>query len=394
MTKRTPSAVNRALAPFGTTIFSEMTQLALAHDAVNLSQGFPDFEGPPAVVDAAVEALRAGHNQYARSQGHPALVRAVAEHAQRRYGLSYEPLTEVNVFNGCTEAIAAALLGLLEPGDEVVYFEPFYDSYPACVALARAVARPCTLRFPDFALDLEAFAACLTARTRVVLLNTPHNPTGKVFTRAELEGIAALCRDRDLIVITDEVYEHLVYDGAEHVSMAQLPGMRDRTLRLSSAGKTFSFTGWKVGWATGPAHLIAAAQAAHQFLTFCTAPPLQLAVARALDAFDADAEAALRAEFQARRDFLVDVLRAVGFDVAVPRGTYFVLADFGRLWAGDDRSFARHLVEQHGVATIPPSVFYAVDPAAGQRLLRFAFCKRTETLEAAAGRLRGLGGAT
>ncbi len=392
MTTHAPSAVNRALAPFGTTIFSEMTRLAQAHDAVNLSQGFPDFEGPPAVIDAAVEALRAGHNQYARSQGQPALVRAVADHAGRRYGLDYDPMSEVGVFNGCTEAIAAALLGLLEPGDEVVYFEPFYDSYPACVALARAVARPCTLRFPDFAVDLAAFEACLTDRTRVVLLNTPHNPTGKVFDRAELEGIAALCRARDLIVITDEVYEHLVYDDAEHISMAQLPGMRERTLRLSSAGKTFSFTGWKVGWATGPAPLIAAAQAAHQFLTFCTATPLQHAVAHAIDAFDAAAEAALRADFQARRDLLVGTLRAVGFEVAVPRGTYFVLADFGRLWAGDDRAFARHLVEAHGVAAIPPSVFYAADPDAGRRLIRFAFCKRPETLEAAAIRLRGLGG--
>ncbi len=366
-----------------------MTRLALDHEAINLSQGFPDFEGPPFIVEAAVDALRAGHNQYARSQGHPTLVRAVAGHIERRSGLSYDPLTEVGVFSGCTEGLMSAMLGLLDPGDEVVFFEPFYDSYPACAAMAGAVPRYCPLRFPDFAVDLEHLESLFNERTRMLVLNTPHNPTGKVFDREELTAIGELCREHDVVVLSDEVYEQLVYD-ATHVSMAEIPGMRERTLALSSAGKTFSFTGWKIGWCTGPAPLVAAAQAAHQFVTFATATPLQVATAHALDACGAEFYDGLRAEYRARRDFLVDVLRRVGLRVAVPRGTYFVLADFRDLWEGDDVSFVRHLCTEHGVAAIPPSVFYKAEPEEGRRLVRFAFCKRMETLRAAAQRLEGL----
>jgi N-succinyldiaminopimelate aminotransferase len=380
------------LKPFGTTIFAEMTALATERNAINLSQGFPDYDGPPAVVEAAVAALRAGHNQYARSMGRPELVRAVAAHQRRFYGLDYDPMTEVVVTSGATEAIAAALLGLLNPGDEAVLLEPFYDSYPAGVALAGATARYVTLRFPEFRLDLDELAAAVGPRTRVLLLNTPHNPTGKVFTREELAGVARLCQAHDLVVVADEVYEHLTFDGARHVPIASLPGMRDRVLTISSTGKTFSLTGWKIGWATGPASLVAALQAAHQFLTFASPTPLQVAVARALTEPDDDFFAGLRAELQERRDLLLPVLAEVGLDVSVPQGTYFVVADFTRVHQGDDRSFVRHLVDACGVAAIPPSVFYAARPEEGRRLVRFAFCKRRETLAAAADRLRRLAG--
>jgi N-succinyldiaminopimelate aminotransferase len=378
------------LGAFGTTIFSEMTSLALAHGAINLSQGFPDFDGPDEIIAAAAAAMRAGHNQYARSMGVPALTEAIARHQQRHYDLAFDPATEVVVFSGATEGIASSLLGLLDPGDEVILFEPFYDSYPACVALASAVPRFCTLRAPDFRLDLGELEALFSPRTRAIIINTPHNPTGKVFTRDELDAIAELCRRYGTVVVSDEVYEHLTYDGAEHVPMATLPGMRERTLTLSSAGKTFSLTGWKVGWATGPAPLVAAAQAAHQFVTFATATPLQHAVAHALDELGDGYYAALRREYSARRDFLVAVLEEVGFRVSVPRGTYFIVADFGALSQSDDRSFARELVKRCRVAAIPPSAFYAARPEEGRRLLRFAFCKQLETLRQAAERLRTL----
>lgn len=384
--------ISKKLQPFGTSVFAEMTRLAQEHGAINLSQGFPDFEGPPDIIDAAVEAMRAGHNQYARSMGHLKLVHAVTEKVKRIYGLDYDPMREITVFSGATEGIFSSLTGLLDPGDEVIFFEPFYDSYPVATACAGAVPRFYTLRFPDFAIDLDALAKLFTNKTKLLVLNTPHNPTGKVFTRAELEGIAKLCIERNVDVMTDEVYEHLTYDDAEHVTMASLPGMRERTLTLSSAGKTFSFTGWKVGWATGPERLIKAAQAAHQFVTFATATPLQVAVATAIDRHREDFYRELRAEFTARRDLLLGVLREVGFDVAVPRGAYFILADYQKLHAGDDVAFARHLTERYKVAAIPPSAFYSVDRAEGQRLVRFAFCKKTETLRAAAERLQKLRG--
>jgi len=376
------------LVPFGTTIFAEMTALAQEHGAINLAQGFPDFEGPPEIVEAAVRALRSGDNQYARSRGHPELVRAIAESYGRNYGMEYDPMEEVVVFSGATEGITASLLGLLNPGDEVILFEPFYDSYPPGLALSGAVPRFLTLRAPDFAFDMDALQALVNRRTRMIVLNTPMNPTGKVFTRQELEVIAALCLEYDLLALTDEVYEHLVFDGARHIPLACLPGMRERTLTLSSAGKTYSFTGWKIGWGTGPKALVDGAQAAHQFLTYSVPTPLQRAVAYALENFTTDYIARYQAEYTARRDFLVSVLRDVGFRLAAPQGTYFVLADFRDIFDGDDRAFAYWLTKEHRVAAIPPSAFYARDVEEGRRLARFAFCKRMETLEAAAERFR------
>ena len=382
--------LSQKLAPFGTTIFSEMTKLALEHEAINLSQGFPDFDGPPALIDEVSRAMREGHNQYARSMGHPILVTALAERQRRLYGQSYAPLEEVVVTSGATETIASALLGLVSPGDEVILIEPFYDSYPACLAMAGATARHLTLRFPDFALDPAALEALVSERTRVILMNSPHNPTGHVFSAAELEAIAKIAIEHDLWVISDEVYEHLTYDGLQHRSIASLPGMRERTLIISSAGKTFSFTGWKIGWAFGPAKMVAAVQAAHQFITFATSTPMQVALGRFLSNLGDDFYATLTREYQARRDRLLPVLREVGFEVAVPQGTYFIVGSFAALSSEDDRTYARRLIREIGVATIPPSVFYAARPEEGQKLLRFAFCKRDATLDAASERLRRL----
>ena len=388
---RGAALIAEKLIPFGTTVFAEMTALAQRHGAINLAQGFPDFEGPSEIVEAAVKALRSGDNQYARSRGHPVLVEAIAESQKRCYGLDYDPMAEVVVFNGATEGIAASLLGILNPGDEVVLFEPFYDSYPPCLALAGAVPSFVTLRFPDFALDEDALRAAVTRQTRMIILNTPMNPTGKVFTREELEVIAAVCLEHDLIVLTDEVYEHLVFDGGAHIPMAGLPGMRDRTLTLSSAGKTYSFTGWKIGWATGPRGLIDGAQAAHQFLNYTIATPLQTAVAYALTQHTHEYLAGFRAEYEARRNFLVASLMDAGFQVSPPQGTYFILAGFRDLFSGDDWAFAEWLTADHGVAVIPPSAFYQADAEEGKRLARFAFCKKMETLERAAERLRRIG---
>jgi N-succinyldiaminopimelate aminotransferase len=386
---RHPAVASR-LAPFGTSIFTEMTRLAIEHRAVNLAQGFPDFAGPAFAKDAAIAAIRADHSQYARMQGLPALVEAVAATVKERTGLVYDPMSEVTVFAGATEGIHCAMMSLLEPGDEVVLFEPYYDSYRACVSMAGAVPRFVTLRAPDFRFDPAELRAAFTANTRLVVVNTPHNPTGRVFTREELAQIAALCVERDCICLTDEVYERLVYDG-EHVSMATLPGMRERTVTMNSTGKTFSLTGWKIGYATAPAELSKALAMAHQFVTFAVATPFQHAMASAVRAPRDYYDEFLRG-YRARRDFLVDALAKCGFGVRAPQGTYFVLADIRPLGWDDDVAFCRHLVEKVGVAAIPPTAFYE-RKAEGRFLVRFAFCKTDETLKAgverlSAGRLR------
>jgi len=377
------------LQGFGTTVFAEMTELALRHEALNLGQGFPDFDGPDFVKEAAVEAIRGGANQYCRMTGRPELNRAVARHQKRFYDLDYDADAEITVTNGATEAICATLQALVETGDEVVFFEPFYDSYRASVAMAGGVERVVTLEAPDFRYDAAALERAITPKTRAILLNSPHNPTGKVFTRAELEHVARLARDHDLLVVSDEVYEHLTFD-AEHVPIATLPGMWERTVTLSSAGKTFSFTGWKIGWACAPRPLSAAIRAAHQFMTFCNGAPLQVAVARAVDEAGEGFYRTFAEEYRERRDHLCRGLSEVGFGVAEPAGTYFVLADIRPLGWDDDVAFCRMLPEKVGVAAIPPTAFY-VHKEAGRHLVRFAFCKTLPLLDEAVRRLHGLG---
>jgi N-succinyldiaminopimelate aminotransferase len=373
---------------FGSTIFAEMTGLALEHGALNLGQGFPDTDGPQEILDAAKAAIDGGRNQYPPGAGVPELLEAIATHQKRFYGIDLDPRSEVLVTVGATEAIAATILALCEVGDEVVTFEPYYDSYAASIALAGAVRRTSVLRFPDFGVDEESLRAAFSDRTRLVLLNTPHNPTGKVFTRSELDLICRLAQEHDAWVVTDEVYEHLVFDGQVHVPIATLPGMAERTLTISSAGKTFSLTGWKVGWVSGPAAAVAAVRTVKQFLTYVGSGPFQPAVAVGLGLGD-EVYAGLIRSMQGKRDLLVSVLRDIGLPVAVPGGTYFVVADVAALGATDALEFCRGLPARAGVAAVPVSVFHD-DVDAARTLVRFAFCKQDEVLREAATRLSAL----
>lgn len=379
----------RRLDGLGTTIFAEMTRLANERRAVNLAQGFPDFDGPEFVKEAAIEAIRRGHGQYARTSGIPELAASLAAKYLRDYGLSYDPDREITVTSGATEAVFATLQGLCEEGDEVVVFEPFYDSYPACVRMAGATMKTVTLQATSWEFERRELEAAFTDRTRAVLLNSPHNPTGKVFSREELGWIASLCRERDVLCVTDEVYEHLVFEG-EHVPMATLPGMRDRTVTISSFGKTFSLTGWKIGWAAAASPWTAAVRAVHQFVTFATATPLQHGAAAALAAGPAYYQT-LRADYRRKRDYLLAELARIGFAVRPPAGTYFLCAGIAPLGYDDDVAFCRRLVEEIGVAAIPPSSFYE-RPERGRSYVRFAFCKKEETLREAVRRLEKLCG--
>ncbi|MEJ1107050.1 MULTISPECIES: pyridoxal phosphate-dependent aminotransferase [unclassified Kribbella] len=372
----------------GTTIFAEMSALAVATNSVNLGQGFPDQDGPDSLLEDAITAIRAGANQYPPARGVPALRQAIADHQKRFYDLSYDPDTQVLVTTGATEAIAAALLAYVEPGDEVIALEPYYDSYSAGIAFAGGRRVPVTLRAPDYRLDLDELRAAVTPRTKVLLINSPHNPTGTVLTDDELRGITAVAVEHDLIVITDEVYEHLVYDGRQHKPLASYDGMAERTVSISSAGKTFSVTGWKIGWVTGTPAMVTAVTTAKQFLTFTSGAPFQPAVAGALalgnDYFDA-----LRADLQARRDLLCDGLEDLGFGVHRPQGTYFVTTDIRPLGHTDGIDFCRLLPERTGVVAIPHQVFYD-NPEAGRPLVRWAFCKQPPILQEALTRLQKL----
>ena len=380
--------VSRRLQPFGSTIFTEISALSRDHGATDLGQGYPTFEGPESVKQAAIEGLRSGWNQYPPSMGIHELRTAVAERWKRDTGLDADPDREITVTSGATEALAATFIGTFDPGDEVILIEPYYDAYPVGCSLSGAVPRYVTLHAPDFRLDPDALEAVVSERTRAILINTPHNPTGRVFDRDELEAAADLCCRHDLIAITDEVYERMTY-GVEHVRLATLDGMAERTITISSVGKSFSFTGWKTGWAIAPPLLTAGIRAAHQFLTFTTPNAMQYGTAEALRIGDSY-YAELSAMYEGKRDRLVAGLRSIGLEVYEPQGTYFVLADHRPFGFPDDVSFVQHLITQVGVAAIPPSAFYT-NSDEGTRLVRFAFCKDDDIIDEALEKLSAMG---
>ena len=369
----------------GTTVFAEITALALEHGAVNLGQGAPDFDAPDVVRDAARRAIEAGRNQYATSSGESALREAIARHSERFYNQTWDPAREVTVTTGATEALFCAAMAFVDPGDEVIVFEPTYDSYVPSIRMAGGTPVAVSLRAPSFRFDPDELRRAFSQRTRMIFVNTPHNPTGTVFNDEELALVAELCMAQNVLAVTDEVYEHITFGGARHRRLSDLPGMRERTLTISSAGKTFSATGWKIGWTIGPEPLQRAIRGVHQWTTFATSTPMQHAVAEALDLPDAF-YSELRSEYQERRDYLMQVLRSTPLDPTVPEGSYFILADIGRMTAMTSIEFARMMAVDVGVAVIPCSSFY-LGSREGDRFVRFCFCKRRETLEAAAERL-------
>jgi N-succinyldiaminopimelate aminotransferase len=386
MSSRIPY-LNARLQGYTSTIFAEMSALALATESINLGQGFPDVDGPDAIKRAAIRAIEDGHNQYPPGNGIAALRAAIARHQQRYYGLDFDPDTEILVTAGATEAIAACLLSLCETGDEVIMFEPYYDSYAACTAMAGAQRRVVQLRSPNWSFEPEALEHAITDRTRLILVNTPHNPTGKVFVHAELQMIADVAQRHNLIVVTDEVYEHLVYESP-HVSLASLPGMADRTITISSAAKTFSVTGWKVGWACARPELITAIRTAKQFLTYVNAAPFQHAIAEGLNECDDYLVEAARVLRQ-KRDLLAAGLETAGFKVFPSPGTFFLTTDITSLTDEDGYTFCLRLPERCGVVAVPSSVFYD-DENAGRHLVRWMFSKRRQVLEEAVERLERL----
>ncbi|XP_042470112.1 probable N-succinyldiaminopimelate aminotransferase DapC [Zingiber officinale] len=380
-----PVQVAKRLENFKTTIFTQMSLLAIKHGAINLGQGFPNFDGPEFVKEAAIEAIKEGKNQYARGYGVPELNSAIAERFKKDTGLQVNPEKEVTVTSGCTEAIAATILGLINPGDEVVLFAPFYDSYLATLSMAGAEVKSVTLCPPDFAVPLDELKSVVTKKTRAIMINTPHNPTGKMFSREELEVIASLCIENDILVFTDEVYDKLAFE-AEHISIASLPGMYERTVTMNSLGKTFSLTGWKIGWAVAPPHLTWGFRQAHSFLTFSTSTPMQWAASVALRAADTYYEE-LKRDYLAKKAILVEGLKAAGFIVYPSSGTYFVMVDHTPFGFENDITFCEYLITEVGVVAIPTSVFY-LNPEEGKSLVRFTFCKDEHTLRAAVERMK------
>jgi N-succinyldiaminopimelate aminotransferase len=387
MTPSPRARLAHRLDGLGTTIFAEMSALALRTQSVNLGQGFPDTDGPTSVIESAVTALRSGANQYPPGPGIPALRTAIAAHQKRFYDWPVDP-DEVLVTTGATEAIAAAMIGLVDPGDEVIALEPYYDSYAATIAMAGGIRVPVTLRAPDFRLDVDELRAAVTPRTTVLLINSPHNPTGTVLTDDELMAISQIANEYDLVVVADEVYEHLVFDGAQHRPLATYPGMAERTVTISSGGKTFSFTGWKIGWAIGHPSVLTAVRTAKQFLTYVSGAPLQHAIADALSLPDSYF-AELRSSLETKRDRLCGGLADLGLDVFVPQGTYFVTTDIRPLGYDDGVEFCRELPARTGVVAIPHEVFYD-NKEIGRPLVRWAFCKQDSVLDEALDRLRKL----
>jgi aspartate/methionine/tyrosine aminotransferase len=373
--------------PIGVSIFTEMSHLAAEHKAVNLSQGFPDFQAPGWIKEAAQEAIARDVNQYAISSGSARLRRAIARKSERTMGISWHEDREITITNGCTEAIFDIMQALVNPGDEVIVFEPYYDSYVPSIEIASGTPVFVTLRAPDWAFSREELTAAFNSKTRAIIINTPHNPTGKVFTEEELLFIADLCKEHDALAITDEVYEHLVFDGGKHVYMASLPGMRDLTVTMSSASKTFSVTGWKAGWVVAAPDLTDALRRVHQFVTYCSAAPLQEAVAIALEEAETNGYYnTLLAEYTPRLDLLQAYLERAGLHPIRPQGTFFIMSDISGLGFDDDVQFARYMTAEVGVACIPPSAFYSTSDD-GKRLARWCFAKRDETLHAAGERL-------
>lgn len=376
------------VSDFGTTIFSEINNLALEHQAVNLGQGMPNFDGPKAIVDAAVEALETGAaNQYAPGPGIFSLRQGIANHAGRFYNLDLDPNQGVIVTSGATEAVFSSVMGLVDPGDEVIVIEPFFDSYVPNIVMAGAKPVYVSLHPPDWSFNFDELRAAFNPKTRALILNTPHNPTGRVFSREELDVIAQLCQEYDALVISDEVYEHLTFEGALHIPIATLPGMFERTVTIGSAGKTFGMTGWKIGWVYGPTQLVTGVWRAHQFITFAANHPAQRAVAFAFG-LGSDYYEEYQSLYSAKRDLMMQMLAETGLKAPVPQGTYFVMADFSAVFGGDDAEFARHLITEVGVAAIPPGSFFSAQHRhIGKNHIRFAFCKTDETLHAAAERL-------
>jgi aspartate/methionine/tyrosine aminotransferase len=380
----------RRTSTFGTSIFTEISALAVEHDAVNLGQGFPDFPAPSFIKEAAMRAIREDRNQYAPAAGIPRLRAAIGERWQRMHGVPVDAATEVTIASGATELLHDAVLAVVEPGDEVIVFEPTYDAYVPDIIMAGGIARPVALRAPDWRWDPDELRRAFGPRTRAVILNTPHNPTGKVFGRQELEELAALCREFDTVAICDEVYSEITFDGAAHLPLATLPGMRERTISIDSMGKTFSVTGWKVGWAIAPPPLTRDLRAVHQFVTFTNSVPFQEALADGLTLADTHGYYdELRAEYGKRRDRLAEVLKGAGLVPLAARGAYFLLCDISQFGFPDDVAFCRHLCTKVGVAAIPTSVFYS-NPKQAPGLARFCFAKRLETIDAAAPRLQKL----
>ncbi|CAN8234126.1 unnamed protein product [Cochlearia groenlandica] len=380
-----PIQVAKRLEKFKTTIFTQMSTLALKHGAINLGQGFPNFDGPDFVKEAAIQAIKDGKNQYARGHGVPGLNSAIAARFLQDTGLVVDPEKEVTVTSGCTEAIAATMLGLINPGDEVVVFAPFYDSYEATLSMAGAKVKGITLRPPDFAIPLDELRAVITIKTRALLMNTPHNPTGKMFTREELEAIASICIENDVLVFSDEVYDKLSFE-MDHVSIASLPGMYERTVTMNSLGKTYSLTGWKIGWAIAPSHLTWGIRQAHSYLTFATSTPMQSAAIAALEAPESYF-IELKRDYKAKKEILVKGLIEVGFEVFPSSGTYFVVVDHTPFGLENDVAFCEYLIKEVGVVAIPTSVFY-LNPEDGKNLVRFTFCKDEETLRGAVERMK------